>query len=93
MIRTFRHNGLRRLYETGESHRLPPETVLKIRRVLAAMDTAGNITELGLFLSWRLHRLKGALTGYWSITITGNWRIIFQFEDGDVFDVDYVDYH
>lgn len=44
-------------------------------------------------VSWRLHPLKGDLKGFWSITITGNWRVIFRFADGDAFDVDLVDYH
>ena len=48
---------------------------------------------MGLFPGWRLHPLKGDLKGLWSVTITGNWRVIFRFEDGDAFDVDLVDYH
>ena len=49
--------------------------------------------EVGLFPGWRLHPLKGDLKGFWSVTITGNWRLIFRFEDGDAFDLDLVDYH
>lgn len=43
--------------------------------------------------SYRLHPLRGDLTGFWSVTVSGNWRIIFRFEDGNAFDVDLVDYH
>ena len=42
---------------------------------------------------WRLHRLSGDLRGFWSVTITGNWRIVFRMQDGDAFDVDLIDYH
>jgi plasmid maintenance system killer protein len=42
---------------------------------------------------WRLHPLKGELAGFWSVTVTANWRIIWRFEGRDVTDVDYVDYH
>jgi len=46
-----------------------------------------------VFPGWRLHRLKGALTDYWSLTVSGNWRVIFRFEEGDAYDLDLVDYH
>ena len=93
MIKSFRHNGLRRLYESDDSRRLPNESVPRIKRILAALDTAETISELGLFPGWGLHRLKGDLKSYWSISISGNWRIIFRFKDGEVTDVDYIDYH
>ena len=65
----------------------------KISDILAALDTAAGPSEVGLFPGWRLHPLKGDMKGFWSVTITGNWRIIFRFEAGDAFDVDLVDYH
>ena len=49
--------------------------------------------DVGLFPGWKLHPLKGDLKGFWSVTVTGNWRVIFRFEKGDAFDVDLVDYH
>ena len=56
-------------------------------------DTAEEPSDVGLFPGWRLHPLKGDLKGLWSVTITGNWRIVFSFRKGDAFDVDLTDYH
>jgi len=61
--------------------------------VLAALDTAEGPGDMGLFPGWRLHPLKGDHKGSWSVTITGNWRIVFCFVKGDAFDVDLTDYH
>ena len=57
------------------------------------MDTAEKISELGLFPGWRLHRLRGDLKGYWSISVSSNWRVVFRFARGDFHDVDLIDYH
>lgn len=93
MILSLRHKGLRRLYETGQAKGLPPDQVPKIRRILTAIDEANEPEEVGLFPGWRLHPLTGALTGLWSVTVTGNWRIVFRFEDGNASELDYLDYH
>ena len=92
-IRSFRHKGLRRLYETGDGRELPASQVEKISDILLAIDEATNPQEVGLFPGWRLHPLKGRIKGFWSLTVTGNWRVVFRFEKGDVFDLDFVDYH
>ena len=63
-----------------------------MRRVLAYLDRASIPRDVDL-PGWRLHPLKGDLAGFWSVTINGNWRIVFRFENGDVTDVDYMDYH
>ena len=64
----------------------------RIALALADLDDADSPSDLEL-PGYRLHPLKGALKGYWSISISGNWRLIFRFEDGDAYDVDLVDYH
>ena len=56
-------------------------------------DEAQAPSNMGLFPGWRLHPLTGNMTGFWSVTVSGNWRLIFRFEDGQAFDVDLVDYH
>jgi toxin HigB-1 len=61
--------------------------------MLVAIDTAASVEEIGLFPGWRLHRLKGELSDYWSLTVSGNWRLIFRFEEADAYDLDLVDYH
>lgn len=93
MIKSFKNKKLKRFFEQGDAAALPAGQAVKITDILAALDTAAEPSEVGLFPGWRLHPLKGALKGYWSVTITGNWRVIFRFEDGDALDVDLVDYH
>lgn len=61
--------------------------------MLLAIDTAEAIGDLDVLPGWRLHPLKGELAGIWSLTVTGNWRLTFRFEDGDAFELDLVDYH
>ncbi len=92
MIQTFRHRGLRRLYARDDASRLRADQVERIRIALANLDAAVQPRDLAL-PGYRLHRLRGNLQGFWSITITANWRIIFRFAGGDAYDVDLVDYH
>jgi proteic killer suppression protein len=92
MIKIIKHRGLRRLYEDNDSSGVLSQYVAKIRRILLALDNAEDIRALDL-PGFRLHPLKGDLIGFWSVTVSGNWRIIFRFEQGDAFDVDLVDYH
>ncbi len=92
MIRRFRHRGLRRLFEDDDRRGLNAQHVERIARVLARLSRATEPGHMNL-PGWRLHPLKGDLAGFWSVTINGNWRIVFRFEDGDVTDIDYLDYH
>lgn len=61
--------------------------------MLFALATATDITDMAVFPGWRLHPLSGVWSGFWSLTVTGNWRLVFRFVDGDAWDVDLVDYH
>lgn len=81
------------MYKTGSGRDLPSSMVEKISDILLAIDEAAHPDEVGLFPGWRLHPLKGELKGFWSVSVSGNWRIIFRFEEGDAFDLDFVDYH
>jgi proteic killer suppression protein len=92
MLRTFRHKGLKRLFESDKQGGIRPDQVRRIKDVLAHLDGAQQPADLDL-PGYRLHSLKGDLKGYWSVTISGNWRIIFRFEDNNAVDVDLVDYH
>ena len=92
MIRSFRHRGLRRLYERDDPSRIAADQLDRIALALADLDAAGKPNDLDL-PGYRLHPLRGDRRGLWSISITGNWRITFRFEAGDVYDVDLVDYH
>lgn len=93
MIKGFKHKGLKRLFENNETQGISAGQSQKLLDVLAAIDTAEEPGEVGLFPGWRLHPLKGNLKGFWSVTISGNWRVVFRFEKGDAHDLDLIDYH
>lgn len=92
MIKSFRHKGLRSLFETGKSAGVQANHVKRLRMQLAALDTAHVIDDMDI-PGFRLHSLKGELRGRWSIAVNGNWRLTFEFEDGNAYILDYEDYH
>lgn len=92
MIESIRHRGLRRLFERGDKKLIRAGYLERLENILIALDSAQNIEELAL-PGFRLHPLTGNLKGYWSITVSANWRVIFRFVNGQVLDVDLVDYH
>ena len=92
MIESFRHKGLRALYESANRQKVPAAHAEKIRRILARLNEASKVQDMGL-PGFKLHPLKGERTGTWSVWVSGNWRITFRFENGNAFDVDLIDYH
>jgi toxin HigB-1 len=92
MIVRFRHRGLERLYLRGDTSGVSAQQVKRLRVVLAALATASAPSDMGL-PGARLHRLHGERAGQWSVSISGNWRVVFEFEGQDVTNVDLVDYH
>jgi toxin HigB-1 len=92
---SFRHKGLRQLYEEGNAKGVPPALLGKLGKLMLALETADGLAQLDRFPGWKLHPLKGALKGCWSLTVTGNWRLVFRYEEekNAAFDVDLVDYH
>jgi toxin HigB-1 len=92
MIKSFRHRGLQRLYERGDRSRIHPTLVEKVETALGLLDVAETPAAVNL-PGYRLHPLRGDLRGFWSIRVSGNWRLIFRFDDRNVCDVDLVDYH
>ncbi len=86
------HKGLREFFERGAARHLPPDLVPRIRRVLSDLDAAVQPRDLDI-PGYRLHRLTGNRRGYWSVRVSGNWRIVFRFRDGEATDVDLLDYH
>ena len=92
MIRTVRHRGLKRAYDRGDFSKVRPDQAKRIAIALADLDAARKVSDLNL-PGYRLHPLKGSFKRYWGISISGNWRIVFRFEDGDAYDVDLIDYH
>jgi len=92
MIRSFRHKGLKLLFEKADRRKLPAAQAARIGRILAILDDAVDPAEVNL-PGYRLHPLKGDRIGFWAVDVSGNWRITFRFESGHAYDVDLVDYH
>ena len=92
MIRSFRHKGLRRLFEKGETKGVRADHVEKLENILAVLNLAKKPEDMNL-PGFRLHPLKADLKGFWSVTVRANWRVIFRFHEGDAYDVDLIDYH
>jgi toxin HigB-1 len=90
--RRTQHKGLKRLWTINDASKLPPDQVSKIRNILTLLNNAEKVYDMN-FPGSNLHPLKGDLDEYWSVTVRANWRIIFQFEDGKAYLVDYCDYH
>ena len=92
MIESFRHKGLKKLYENDDSRGMLSEHIPKLRNILARLDAAASIEDLNL-PGFRFHPLRKNLEGYWAVIVRANWRVIFRFADGKATDVDYLDYH
>jgi proteic killer suppression protein len=92
LIASFKHRGLKRLFEDGDRSGLGADMADKIERILTLLDAASAPQALDL-PGYRLHPLRGQWRGYWSVTVRANWRIVFRIENGDVRDVELIDYH
>ncbi len=92
MIRRFRHKGLERLFLEGATGGVDPQLAAKLRRMLVLLDNGKEPSALDL-PGYRLHPLKGERKGQWSATVSGNWRLVFEFHGEDADNVDLVDYH
>jgi proteic killer suppression protein len=95
MLVSFSHKGLRQLHERGNPKGVPPAMADKLQKLLFALETAESLDQLGRFPGWKLHPLKGDMKGLWSLTVTGNWRLIFRYSEGTntASEIDLIDYH
>ena len=91
MIKNFRHKGLKQLYETGSHQGVRPEHVKRLRLILARLDASQKPNDMRL-PGLKLHSLKGDYEGFWAVSVSGNWRVVFRFEDNSAADIDYLDY-
>ena len=91
----FRHRGLERLYEGKNTKGIPSGMLDKLRKLLFALETASSLKQLKRFPGWNLHPLKGEFEGFWSLTVTANWRLIFRYDrkDNSATDINLIDYH
>lgn len=92
MVKSFRHKGLRKLFETGGISGVQASHAKRLRMQLAALDSAQSIEDMKI-PGFALHPLKGEMRGHWSISVNGNWRLTFEFQDGNAYVLDYEDYH
>ena len=92
MIKSFKHKGLQLFYETGSAKCIQANHSRKLRMQLAALETAFDIADMNI-PGYQLHSLKGIRKGTWAISVSGNWRLTFEFRDSNVHILDYEDYH
>lgn len=92
MIKSFRHKGLEKLFCRGTKKGIQPEHASRLIDILDRLDAAAVVNDMD-YPGSHLHPLKGKLKGHWSVSVSGNWRVIFRFENGDAYVVDYRDYH
>jgi toxin HigB-1 len=92
MIRRFRHSGLRKLFEDGNQSDVNPQWVPKLRRILGFLDKAKQPSDMSL-PSFKLHPLNAPRKGEWAVCVTGNWRVVFMFDNEDAVAVNLEDYH
>ncbi|GAB4146632.1 MAG: type II toxin-antitoxin system RelE/ParE family toxin [Sphingomonadales bacterium] len=92
MSKSFRYRGLKALYEGGRAAKVSPGHVAKLERILSVLDRAAGPEAMDI-PGFRLHPLQGSLKGYYAVSVSGNWRVTFRFENGHAQDVDYLDYH
>ncbi len=91
----FRHKGLQKLYAEDSPKGVSASQLDKVEKILLALETALTLEQVGRFPGWKLHPLKGDMKGFWSLTVTGNWRIVFRYDDttNTASDIDLIDYH
>lgn len=92
MIQSFAHKGLADFFYTGTLRGIQAKHALRLRLILDLLDNVEEVRHVD-FPGSGLHPLSGSLQGHWSIKVSGNWRIIFRFKDGDAHIVNYIDYH
>jgi proteic killer suppression protein len=92
-IRSFAHKGLKRLYLEDSPKGLPADAAEKLRAMLTFLQDMKDPQTLRAFPLWKAHPLGGARRGVWSLYVTRNWRLTFDIKDGEIWDIDYEDYH
>ena len=92
MIKDFAHKGLQAFFETGSKSGIQPHHAARLRLQLAALNQAQKADDMAV-PNWHFQALQGKLSGHWSVTVNGNWRLTFRFDHGDAHLVDYQDYH
>jgi proteic killer suppression protein len=92
MIKSFKHKGIERFFLYNDRSKINPQHTAKLARILDRLDASVSPQDMNL-PGYKLHELKGNEKGTWAVSVSGNWRVTFQFEGNDVILVDYRDYH
>ena len=92
MIKSFKHRGLKKFFTNGDQKGVNSKHASRLEERLQALHTATEIEDMDI-PGWKLHGLKGNRQDQWSISVSGNWRIVFEFENGNAYIVNYEDYH
>ena len=79
MIKSFKHKGLEKFFTTGSTAGIQKIHKVRLEERLTALHTAFNVEDMNI-PGWRLHALKGNREGQWAINVSGNWRVVFEFE-------------
>ena len=93
MIKRIRHKGLERFYRDGDARGINAQHTAKLRVLLTALDTATDPDQMNMLPGARLHALRGDRAGQWAVWVSGNWRLVFEFDNQDATNIDLVDYH
>ena len=92
MIKSFRHKGLEQFFTSGTTRGIDAQYAAQLRRLLTALQVASKVEDLNA-PNYRLHQLQGDRRGQWSMWVSGNWRLVFEFDGGDIISLDLIDYH
>ena len=92
MIKSFKHKGLRLFFNTESTSGVRSDHAKRLALILGRLNVAKEPRDMAL-PGLHLHQLKGERTGYFAVWVNGNWRVVFRFAQGHVYDVDYLDYH
>lgn len=92
MIKSFRHKGLEKFFRTGTKAGIQSQHAMRLRTQLTALEHATSAQDMNA-PGWRFHKLTGDRVGFFSVSVSGNWRLVFRFEEADAVGVDYIDYH
>lgn len=92
MIKTIKHKGLKRFWEKEDGSKLPAPQLPRIQKMLLSLNAATSREDMNL-PGYHMHELKGDMKDHYSLRVTGNYRIVYRFEDEHAYDVDYTDYH
>jgi toxin HigB-1 len=92
MILNFKSKSLEKFAIKGDVSSINHSHIKKLKKLLSRLNSATNLNDLS-FPGSGFHPLKGDLKGHFALSVSGNWRLVFRFDNGDVLDLDYIDYH